>query len=181
MTTRPDPPSQGFFTKIARDFGTYSRRASSRPAGVWVALTALGFHVTVLYRVSALLDSWGPLGTAVSRVLDLFTNILSGCYISPRARIGAGLYLPHPTGVVIGKGVVVGDLASIFQNVTLGSRGAGAEAYPVLGDGVTLYANAIVVGDVLIGANAVIGAGAVVFDHVPAGGRAVGNPARVKA
>ncbi|QYY36574.1 serine acetyltransferase [Ruficoccus sp. ZRK36] len=89
---------------------------------------------------------------------------------------------PHPVGIVIGHSVVMGNNCAIYQNVTLGTketRNAHSTAYPKLGDNVTIYPNALVIGDIRIGDNAVIGAGAVVLHDVPANGVAVGNPARV--
>ena len=42
--------------------------------------------------------------------------------ISPLARISKGIYLPHPLGIVIGKGVTIGKNCTIFQNVTIGQK-----------------------------------------------------------
>jgi acetyltransferase-like isoleucine patch superfamily enzyme len=51
----------------------------------------------------------------------------------------------------------------------------------VLGDGVDVGPNVVILGPVTIGDHAVIGAGAVVLCDVPAYGVAVGNPARLLA
>jgi acetyltransferase-like isoleucine patch superfamily enzyme len=48
-----------------------------------------------------------------------------------------------------------------------------------VGDDVLIGAGAVVLGPVTIGDGAVIGANAMVITDVPAGGLAVGNPARV--
>ena len=37
-------------------------------------------------------------------------------------RLHGGLILPHPQGIVVGPGVVLGPRAWIFQNVTIGGR-----------------------------------------------------------
>ena len=42
------------------------------------------------------------------------------------------MILPHPQGIVIGAGVVVGPRAWIFQNVTIGG-GPGKIGVPVIG------------------------------------------------
>jgi serine O-acetyltransferase len=61
--------------------------------------------------------------------------------------------------------------------VTLGSRdGLG---YPTVGDGVTIYPGAVVLGAVHLGDNAVIGANAVVIGDVGSNQIVAGNPARV--
>lgn len=87
--------------------------------------------------------------------------------------------MPHPTGIVIGEGVIMGRNATVFQNVTIGSGDLGAGAYPVIEDNVTIFANAVIVGAIKIGDGAKIGAGAIVLKDVPAGRTAVGNPARL--
>jgi serine O-acetyltransferase len=51
--------------------------------------------------------------------------------------------------------------------------------HPTLGDGVTVGANATLIGDITVGDGATVGAGAVVTEDVPPGATVVGNPARV--
>lgn len=80
----------------------------------------------------------------------IFRNLLVVLHsidVGPDIRIGPCLSLPHPVGIVIGNGVVIGERCRIFQNVTLGRTN---EGYPVLGDDVTIYPNAVVVGDLQI-------------------------------
>ncbi|MEH3106978.1 MAG: serine acetyltransferase [Sphingomonas fennica] len=104
-----------------------------------------------------------------------------GSFVQPAAAIGPGLRLPHPNGIVIGGGVRIGARCTIFQQVTLGARRAGdgfGEAYPDIGDDVTIFAGAKLIGAVRIGDGAVIGANAVVVHDVPAGHYAVGVPAK---
>lgn len=106
-----------------------------------------------------------------------------GCYISLRSRIGPGLKLPHPVGIVIGQGVIIGKRCTIYQHVTLGGRRIGdwrAGAYPVVGDDVTIFAGAAIVGAVSIGDRATIGANAAVLDNIPSEAVAVGVPAQIK-
>lgn len=50
---------------------------------------------------------------------------------------------------------------------------------PTIEDGVSIGANAVLLGDIVIHKGAKIGAGAVVLDDVPAGSTAVGVPARI--
>mgnify|MGYP001545841095 CR=1 FL=1 len=85
---------------------------------------------------------------------------------------------PHPVGIVIGSGVTLGMNCKIYQNVTLGGKGDGEEQ-PVLGDNVTIYANAVIAGGVIIGDNAVVGANSLVLADVPANETVAGIPAKV--
>jgi serine O-acetyltransferase len=105
-----------------------------------------------------------------------------GCYINVRAQIGIGLKLPHPVGIVIGEGVVIGGRCTIYQHVTLGGRRLGdwqAAKYPLLGDDVVVFCGAAVLGAIHIGDAVTIGANSVVLTPIPAGSVAVGAPARV--
>ena len=65
--------------------------------------------------------------------------------------------------------------------MTLGgtSLTRGAKRHPTLGRGVIVGAGAKVLGGFTVGADAKIGSNAVVVKPVPAGGTAVGNPARI--
>lgn len=105
-----------------------------------------------------------------------------GVYISPFARIAPSVAFPHPTGIVIGDGVVLEDRVKIFQNVTLGGARIGdqkANNYPHVGESTVIFAGAVIVGKVRIGRNCIIGANAVVLADVPDNATAVGIPARV--
>lgn len=105
-----------------------------------------------------------------------------GVYIAPTSKIARSVAFPHPTGIVIGEGVVVHDRTKIFQNVTLGGARIGdqkAGNYPEIGPDTVLFAGAVVVGNVRIGANCVIGANSVVLNDIPDNSIAVGAPARI--
>lgn len=166
---------------IKQDFSAYGNNSRNRLIRYYIALTSLGFYVMLLYRISSKLDNLGKIGTLFSRLIDLFANLMFGCYINPRAKIAGGLFLPHPNGIVIGSGVSIGEYTTIYQHVTLGSGSKGANAYPIIGSRVQIFANAILAGDIHVDDDAIIGAGAVVLSDVPCKHRAVGNPARVLA
>lgn len=114
---------------------------------------------------------------AVSRRLQGY-----GLFISPRAKIGAGLRMPHPVAIVIGEGVVLENDVTIFQSVTIGGRKLGDMKngnYPNIGSGTVIFAGVVVIGKVRIGKNCVIGANSVVTSDIPDGATAVGAPAQV--
>lgn len=76
---------------------------------------------------------------------------------------------PHPVGIVIGPGVIMGENCTILQNVTIGRK----RVYDpktekiIIGDSVIVYSGAIILGPVTIGNNAIVGAGAIVTKDVP--------------
>jgi serine O-acetyltransferase len=85
---------------------------------------------------------------------------------------------PHPIGIVIGNGVSLGENCVIYQHVTLGGKtisGGNGNEYPVIGNNVIIYANAIIIGDIKIGDNVVVGAGAIVTKDIANNSLVVGH------
>ncbi len=103
------------------------------------------------------------------------------CDISYNSTIGKNLRIPHPIGIVIGDGVIIRDNVMVFQQVTFGSHGKKSKqmAYPVIEDGVTIYAGAKIIGGITIGGNSIIGANAVVTQNIPGNSVAGGIPAKI--
>ena len=85
--------------------------------------------------------------------------------------------MPHPNGIVIHPLAQIGPNCLIFQQVTIGTRGANLP--PVIGGHVDIGAGAKILGPVTIGNYVLIGANAVVICDVPDGCTVVGNPARI--
>jgi serine O-acetyltransferase len=103
-----------------------------------------------------------------------FWSVVTGADIPLNARIGGGLLIPHPNGIVIHPDARIGVNCLIFQQVTIGSDGSGV---PEIGGHVDIGAGAKILGAVRIGAHAKIGANAVVLKDVPPGSTAIGIPA----
>lgn len=110
-----------------------------------------------------------------SRISELFQ-----VDIHPGAQLGAGLFLDHGTGIVIGETAVVGDEVSMLHAVTLGGTGAErGDRHPKIGKGVLLGAGAKVLGNITVGDYAKVASGSVVLKPVPAGCTVAGVPARL--
>jgi serine O-acetyltransferase len=105
-------------------------------------------------------------------------SMVTGADIPLNCRLGGGLLMPHPNGIVIHPDAEIGPNCLLFQQVTIGTR---AGAAPKIGGHVDVGAGAKIIGAVTIGANAKIGANCVVLQDIPAGATAVGVPARVVA
>ncbi len=121
----------------------------------------------------------GVAGAIVKRWAVLehrFWSAVSGADIPLNCRLGVGLLLPHPNGIVIHPDVEVGPNCLIFQQVTLGA--GGGEGFPIIGGHVDIGAGAKVLGAVRVGDHARIGANAVVLSDVAPGATVVGIPAR---
>jgi serine O-acetyltransferase len=113
----------------------------------------------------------------IAVIRHLFWSTVTGADISINSQLGGGLLLPHPNGIVIHPGAIIGPNCLIFQQVTIGSRGD--KGLPVIGGHVDIGAGAKILGGVKIGDHAIIGANAVVLQDVPAGKTAVGIPAKI--
>lgn len=83
-------------------------------------------------------------------------------FIDPE-KVGGGFYVCHGWGTVI-NAHRIGKNFRVIQNVTVGSKNYKG---CVIGDNVSVWANAIVVGDITVGDNCQIGAGAVVVKSIP--------------
>lgn len=92
-------------------------------------------------------------------------------------RIGAGLNLIHPTNVMIGSGVIIGDNCLIFHNVTLGT--GQIPGTPKIGNNVDIYPGACVFGGITIGDHSMVGANCVVTRDVPPESVILSPPSRV--
>jgi serine O-acetyltransferase len=122
--------------------------------------------------------SRNPLRITVRKLATLrhrFWSIVTGADIPLNARIGGGLLMPHPNGIVIHPDVQIGPNCLIFQQVTIGARG---EGLPTIGGHVDFGAGAKVLGSVTVGDHVRIGANAVVLEDVPDHCSVVGVPAR---
>jgi serine O-acetyltransferase len=101
-----------------------------------------------------------------------FWSVVTGAEIPIDARIGGGLLLPHPNGVVVHPKSEIGCNCLLFQQVTIAG---GAR----IGGHVDVGAGAKVLGPSVVGNHVQIGANAVVKDDLPDGAVAVGIPARI--
>lgn len=98
--------------------------------------------------------------------------------ISPYANIGPGLYLPHPSDIVIGASAKIGSGANIFNGVTIIGLKTEHER-PEIGNNVSMYAGAKIIKPVRIGDNVVIGAMALCNKDIPANSVMYGIPPNV--
>ena len=135
---------------------------------------AKGRFVMVLFRVGQALPA------AVRRPYQLvyyvLVDMVLGISLPLPTPVGPGMQIVHGQGLVISWKARIGADCEFHQGVTLGEvKGAS----PILEDGVSIGANAVLLGGIRIGRGARIGAGAVVTKDVPAGRSAVGNPARL--
>lgn len=121
---------------------------------------------------------WARLMQARWALSHRFWSVITQADIPLGTRIGGGLLLPHPNGVVIHPDAEIGPNCLIFQQVTIGTTGNRFGA-PRIGGHVDIGAGARVLGPVTVGDHALIGANAVVVRDVPQGRIAAGIPAQL--
>ena len=138
------------------------------------------FHLRLMQR-------WGTSKSKIGRLLGSIVQkrILSryGCCTHPFSKIGIGFHVPHPTGIVIGRDVVIGEYCTLYQNVTLGSKvdaGHDVAPQPILGNKVMIYANSLVLGGVFVQDGTIVGAHSMVLEDTDVNGVYVGVPAKKK-
>jgi serine O-acetyltransferase len=115
----------------------------------------------------------------VPRIMSECAHSKTGIDIHPGAKIGKNFFIDHGTGVVIGETTIIGDKVKIYQGTTLGAmsfpkdeRGRiikGGKRHPTIEDNVTIYAEATILGDIIIGKNSVVGGNVWIKESVPAG------------
>jgi len=115
----------------------------------------------------------------IPRIMTECAHAKTGIDIHPGATIGKNFFIDHGTGVVIGETTIIGDNVKIYQGATLGAlsfpkdeRGKiikGGKRHPTIEDNVTIYAEATILGNVVIGKGAVIGGNVWIKESVPAG------------
>ncbi|UCV20123.1 serine O-acetyltransferase EpsC [Ferribacterium limneticum] len=142
-----------------------------------VLLCYPGILAVIHYRLAHALYALGvPL---VARIISEIAHSITGIDIHPGAQIGAGFFIDHGTGVVIGETTVIGRNVRVYQAVTLGAKrftqdesGAlekGAPRHPILEDEVVVYAGATILGRITIGRGSSIGGNVWLTRSVPAG------------
>lgn len=136
-----------------------------------------GFFAIYVYRIAHVL--YGLKVPLIPRLMTEHAHSKTGIDINPGAHIGKYFFIDHGTGVVIGETTEIGDHVKIYQGVTLGALStrkgqllSGKKRHPTLGDYVTVYSNASILGgETVIGNGAVISGSAFVCESVPENAR----------
>ncbi len=145
-----------------------------------IVMSYPGIYAIAVHRIAHVLYREGiPL---IPRVMSELAHSKTGIDIHPGAIIGAGFFIDHGTGVVIGETCIIGENVKIYQGVTLGALSfpkdehgnpiKGIKRHPEVGNNVTIYAGATILGgDTVIGDGAVIGGNVWLTHSVPPGAK----------
>lgn len=107
---------------------------------------------------------------------------LHSCDFQPHCRIGPGLRMPHPLGILVGHAVLGRDVVLqhhiTISAVTTNWRSGKSPGFVQLGDEVTVFTDTVIAGRVIVGDGAVLGAQSFVVRDIPAGHILVGGRLR---
>lgn len=144
--------------------------------GFWALQIYRFGHIRYRFRNRMLRKVLGVVHLILAKLGEIFFGVTIGV----SAKIGRRLTIEHSGAIVIHGQAQLGDDCIIRQGVTIGNRSLDRpDEAPLIGHRVNIGAGAKILGGVRIGDDAQIGANAVVIDDIPAGGVAVGVPARV--
>ena len=168
----------GFWSEVRRDYEAVFAKDPAARSATEVILSYPGFHAVFLHRITHRLWRLGvPL---LPRLISQIARFLTGIEIHPGARIDAGVFIDHGSGVVIGETAEVGEGCLLYQGVTLGGTGKErGKRHPTLGRDVVVGAGTKILGDIRVGDYVKIGANSVVLKPVPDHSIVVGVPGRV--
>lgn len=137
-----------------------------------------GVEAVFSHRVAHALRELGV--PMLPRLIQERAHRRTGIDIHPGATIGKRFFIDHGAGVVIGETTVIGDDVKIYQGVTLGAKSfpkdergrliRDQKRHPTIGDRVTIYAGAVILGgDTYIRDDCVIAGGVFLTKSVAEG------------
>lgn len=172
--------SKNIFALMKRDIMSVLERDPAARSALEIFLVYSGLHAIWLHRLSHWLWTHGMRLSA--RWFSQIGRNMTGIEIHPGAIIGAGFFVDHGMGVVVGETAEIGDDVTLYHGVTLGGTSLEkGKRHPTIGDRVVIGAGAKVLGAIVVGEDSRIGANAVVVKSVPANSVVVGVPGQVIA
>ena len=136
-----------------------------------IKLAYPGFKAIAIYRISHVL--YGSGYKVQARYISEQAHSMTGIDIHPAAKISHPFFIDHGTGIVIGETSSIGKRVKIYQCVTLGAVSLsnakelrGVVRHPQVGDDVTIYAGASLLGPIKIGNNVTIGSNVFLTEDV---------------
>ena len=144
-----------------------------------VVLAYPGIEAVAVFRMAHVLYTMGV--AYLPRMMTEWAHSRTGIDIHPGADIGSHFFIDHGTGVVIGGTTRIGNRVRLYQGVGLVARSLAKnverddqglvdskQRHPTIGDDVTIYAGATIVGgDTKIGDRTIVGGNVWLTRSVP--------------
>lgn len=125
-----------------------------------------GTWAVLIFRIAHELHRRGM--RPLSRLLYFANVVLFGFDVAPATTAGAGLVCPHPVGIAISGGTVLGKRNRVLRTVSIGGSGDPSRpGSPSSGDDVWFMDNSKVFGDIHVGDRSIVGCLAVITADVP--------------
>lgn len=112
-------------------------------------------------------------------IIHFLMRDLCSCKIYHSNQIDVGFYIVHGLGTVIGSRNKIGKGFKIYHGCTIGHKQPGG-AGNIIGNEVSCFAGATVIGDISIGNNVQIGANTIITKRIPSNTVVYGNPLVIK-
>jgi serine acetyltransferase len=176
------PPSEyGVGELIWSDYRAhyaYKRESARQQALLFLPrmLTNSSMHANVLVRLIQGTPLW------MTWFWRRLLIALHSCDFMPYCRIGPGLRMPHPIGILVGHAVLGRDVVLqhhiTISAVTTNWRSGEFPGFVQIGDEVTVFTGTVLAGRVAVGDGALLGANSFVVRDVPEGHIVVGGRSR---
>lgn len=174
-TPQATVPDWGLFRLIWSDYRfTYRYAGDDMRKAVILFLPRLLLSPSLQFGVTVRLCQRGP--SWLARIVAyfqvmIFSSEVFAFHQGPGIGLGAAIAFPHPYGVMIGPGTVIGSRVSIYHHTMIGTdrRWFPGEQLrpPIIGDDVVVGGASRVLGPYKIGQGAVIGLNVFVKEDLP--------------
>lgn len=171
--------TEAFFKQLIKPFGEDYLRYYP---GCKIDMKSIFFNIPLtgilLYRISRNFHIRKKNEQAM-----LYSNLvrmISQMEIYYTAEIGAGLKINHGFGIVIGSNCKIGRNALLYQQITIGDSNplsVQKRCRPCVGDNLTMYSGAKILGPIQIGNNVIISQNTVCFQNIEDNQILMGNGA----
>jgi serine acetyltransferase len=168
-------PDWGFFRLVLSDYRFLYRYAQERMSRSLLLLLprlllSPSLQFAILVRICQRGPAWLARIVAYFQVI-IFSSEVFAFHQGPGIELGAAVAFPHPYGVMIGPGTVIGSRVSIYHHTMIGTDRRwfpGEELRPpVIGDDVVVGGASRVLGPYDVGEGAVIGLNVFVREDLP--------------
>lgn len=140
-----------------------------------VILSYPGLYAVSVYRIAHELFLLNV--PMIPRIMTEHAHGKTGIDIHPGATIGKYFFMDHGTGIVIGETTIIGEHVKVYQGVTLGALSTkggqklkNVRRHPTIGDNVTIYSGASILGgETVIEDNVTIGGNTFVTKSIEEG------------
>lgn len=121
----------------------------------------------------------GGFNRKFSKLWGVWLRIIFNCDICLGATIEKNVKIPHAVGIVIGSTAIIEEGVVIMPNVVIGAShfppDIGIKRHATIKKNCLIGANAVLIGNIIIGEGSTIAAGAVITKDIPSNSTVIGH------